>query len=170
MEIVRPVIRDPLLRHALLGLFAQLDAWNGAPGANGDHALACEEALVHTCGLLLDRHGSTAQPPEASAEIQQVRDRLADDPLEPPTLTQMAAMVELSKFQLLRRFEKVYGLTPYAWLLHRRAELASRQIRAGASLADAAASSGFADQSHMTRVFARQFGFTPGALRQASRA
>jgi AraC-like DNA-binding protein len=26
---------------------------------------------------------------------------------------------------------------------------------------------GFADQSHLTRVFARQFGFTPGAWRRA---
>lgn len=168
LEIVRPVIRDPQLRHALLCLFAHLDDWNGARGANADTALACEEALVRTCGLLLDRHGSTAQPPEVSVEIRRVRDRLADDPLQPPTLTQMATMVGLSKFQLLRRFQKVYGLTPYAWLLHQRAELARRQIRAGASLADAAAASGFADQSHMTRIFARQFGFTPGALRQAT--
>lgn len=34
-------------------------------------------------------------------------------------------------------------------------------------LADAAAS-GFAGQRHMTRIFARQFGFTPGALRRAT--
>lgn len=40
-------------------------------------------------------------------------------------------------------------------------------IGKGASLADAAASSGFADQSHMTRIFVRQFGFTPGAWRNA---
>jgi AraC-like DNA-binding protein len=40
-------------------------------------------------------------------------------------------------------------------------------IREGSSLRDAAAASGFADQSHMTRVFARHFGFTPGAWRRA---
>jgi AraC-like DNA-binding protein len=34
-------------------------------------------------------------------------------------------------------------------------------------LAHAAAAAGFADQSHMTRIFTRQFGFTPGAWQQA---
>ena len=37
----------------------------------------------------------------------------------------------------------------------------------GASLSDAAASSGFADQSHLSRHFLRQFGYTPGAWRKA---
>jgi AraC-like DNA-binding protein len=40
-------------------------------------------------------------------------------------------------------------------------------IQRGADLALAAAASGFADQSHMTRIFVRQFGFTPGAWRKA---
>jgi AraC-like DNA-binding protein len=31
----------------------------------------------------------------------------------------------------------------------------------------AAVPAGFADQSHLTRVFVRQFGFTPGAYRRA---
>jgi AraC-like DNA-binding protein len=34
-------------------------------------------------------------------------------------------------------------------------------------LADTAAASGFADQSHMTRIFTRHFGFTPGAWQRA---
>ena len=49
------------------------------------------------------------------------------------------------------------------WLLQRRAERARALIRDGLGLAAAAASSGFSDQSHMTRIFVRQFGFTPGA-------
>jgi AraC-like DNA-binding protein len=40
-------------------------------------------------------------------------------------------------------------------------------IRRGTSLADTAAASGFADQSHMTRIFTRHFGFTPGAWQRA---
>jgi AraC-like DNA-binding protein len=67
----------------------------------------------------------------------------------------------------LRRFETVYGLPPHAWLLRLRAERARVCIRNGATLKDAAASTGFADQSHMTRVFVRQYGFTPGAWQRA---
>jgi AraC-like DNA-binding protein len=96
-----------------------------------------------------------------------VRDRLADDPLNAPTLSDMAKMAGLSRYQLLRRFERVYGLPPHAWLLGQRAERARALIRDGSSLAGAAASAGFSDQSHMTRIFVRQFGFTPGAWRKA---
>src|SRR2546427_4255622 len=47
--------------------------------------------------------------------------------------------------------------SPHAWLLRCRAERARVLIRDGVALAAAAAATGFADQSHMTRVFARQF-------------
>ncbi|HEY8859083.1 MAG TPA: helix-turn-helix domain-containing protein, partial [Gaiellales bacterium] len=44
----------------------------------------------------------------------------------------------------------------------RRLELARHAIAAGAPLVDAAATAGFADQSHMTRQFKRAYGITPG--------
>jgi len=48
-----------------------------------------------------------------------------------------------------------------------RAERARAPIRDGSSLATAAACAGFADQSHMTRVFVHRFGH---AGRLATRA
>jgi AraC-like DNA-binding protein len=103
-----------------------------------------------------------------SPDLRQVRERLADAPLHAPSLEEMAGMTGLSRYQLLRRFERAYGLPPHAWLLSRRAEHALRLIRAGETLTDAAIASGFADQSHMTRAFARHYGFTPGAWRRAA--
>jgi len=160
VEITEPVIRDPGLARALRALFLVLDR------RRGSGTLACEEALVRVLGLVLDRH-TTARPlPETPVELARVRERLADDSC-PPTLSELAAMAGVSRFQLLRRFEKAYGLPPHAWRRQLCAERARRLIGAGASLSDAAAMSGFADQSHMTRIFARQFGFTPGAWRLA---
>lgn len=119
--------------------------------------------------LLMARHGSVSPRTELpSVEVRHVRDRLADDLLDTPTLGDLAAMTDLSKYQLVRRFERAYGMSPYAWLLSHRAERARALIQAGASLAAAAAATGFADQSHMTRVFVRQFGFTPGAWQRAA--
>lgn len=170
VELTRPVFQDPQLRQALAQLLARSAHWSAGTHATTADALACEESLVAVCGGLQTQHGVAAgpEPMRNAADLRQVHARLADAPLEPPTLTELAVMVGISKFQLLRRFEKTYGLTPYAWLLQQRTELARRHIRRGASLADAAATSGFSDQSHMTRIFTRQFGFTPGALRQAS--
>jgi AraC-like DNA-binding protein len=139
------------------------------------HTLACDEALAQVFALLPGRHAlAPAAVPSAkfssvaTARIQQVRDHLAADLFAPPTLGEMALAAGLSKFQLLRHFEKAFGLTPHAWLLQQRAERARGLIRGGAGLAQAAAACGFADQSHMTRLFTRQFGFTPGAWQQAA--
>lgn len=161
--VTRPVIADAPLRAGLLHLFARLDAWE----QGRMQALGCEEALVRVCGELVARHGSRVLPREVGGDLARVRERLADDLQNPPTLGELAAMVGASKYQLLRRFEKACGLPPHAWLQQQRAERARGLIRRGLPLAEAAAECGFSDQSHMTRVFARLYGFTPGAWRAA---
>jgi AraC-like DNA-binding protein len=166
-ELVQPVIHDPALRLALKRLFVRLDAWQAAPVPLS--ALACEEALVQTLGQLLDRHATSRAEPAADATLQQVRDRLADAAGEPPTLAALAAQAGLSRYQLVRRFGRQFGMTPYAWLLWQRAERARALIAQGLPIAQAAADAGFADQSHLTRTFSRQFGYTPGAWQAATR-
>jgi AraC-like DNA-binding protein len=167
-EIARPVIEDARLVRALRRLFRRMERWNARRGATSADALACEESLVETCVLLMGGHGAAPLPTEGpGGDVRQVRDRLADGAVDPPTLGEMAAMTGLSRYQVLRRFERAYGLPPHAWLLRRRAERARVLIRDGSGLAAAAAASGFADQSHMTRIFVRQYGFTPGAWRKA---
>lgn len=165
VELTRPVMSDPFLRRALEVLFVRFGRCSTGTDAE---LLACEESLVTTCGMLSSRHTNRLQACDVAADLRTVRDRLADDLLNPPTLTDMALMTGLSKYQVLRRFEKAYGVPPHAWLLQQRAERARHLISGGMELVDAAATCGFADQSHMTRIFARQFGFTPGAWRRAT--
>jgi AraC-like DNA-binding protein len=68
----------------------------------------------------------------------------------------------MSRYQILRAFARELGTTPYAYVIQCRVGLCRRLIMGGATLADAAQSAGFADQSHMTRAFVRQFGVPPG--------
>ncbi|PYO95982.1 MAG: AraC family transcriptional regulator [Gemmatimonadetes bacterium] len=169
-EITNPVIADPLLARMLQGLFSRLERWNGhAPHARQVDSLAFEEALVASCVRLMARHGARRWSDAPSSDVRQVRERLADDSARVPNLAELARLTGLSRYQVLRRFERAYGLPPHAWLLRRRAERARVLIRDGCTLSAAAAATGFSDQSHMTRVFARQFGFTPGAWRRAAR-
>jgi AraC-like DNA-binding protein len=169
VEFTRPVLKDLRLVQTLRCLFTHLDDWRNraASTSASAEALACEESLVEVCGLLLGGHSTAVPQPEIDGDVRLVRERIADDLLAAPTLDELAAMAGLGKFQLLRRFQKAYGVPPHAWLLLQRAERARALIRRGTSLADTAAASGFADQSHMTRIFTRHFGFTPGAWQRA---
>jgi AraC-like DNA-binding protein len=164
LAIVRPVLADTGLQLAIRRLLAALRQWQHGHA----EALACEEALVRACGLLLERHTTQRSPPgEARIALAGVRERIEQQLQAPPSLAELAAQAGVSRFQLLRRFAAVHGCTPHAWLLQQRAERARGLIRAGMGLAEAAATCGFADQSHMTRIFTRQFGFTPGAWQRA---
>jgi AraC-like DNA-binding protein len=192
LALTRPVLRDARLARALHHLLDRLALWSdvaepaqlatGSPTqaapapatpARRALALACDEALAGTVAALLARHATGAgtdlvgKRGVGAPALQRVRDRLADDPLQAPTLAELAALAGLSRFQVLRHFAQAYGLTPHAWLQQQRLEQARRQVARGTSLAEAAAASGFADQSHMTRLFVRQFGYTPGAWQWA---
>lgn len=165
IAITQPVLVDAQLQAATQRLLQSLRLWQ----QHSTDALACEEALVQACGLLLARHSTHKETGVAGRpDLARVRQRIADDLLAPPTLAQLAIEAGISRFQLLRRFAAAYGCTPHAFLLQQRAERVRGLVRAGAGLADAAAAAGFADQSHMTRIFTRQFGFTPGAWQQAA--
>lgn len=168
IELTRPVICDPLLQSALHQLLGRLEAWRAKDADTALERLACEESLAAVLGRLLQAHASVPPiGPDAHGPVARVRERLADELLSVPSLDELAALAQLGKYQLLRRFTRVHGLPPHAWLLQQRVARARGAIRAGASLSQAAADAGFADQSHMTRAFARQLGFTPGAWQRA---
>ena len=173
IELTQPVIHDRRLRHALHRLLGWIDGWAAAGGSRTGEALACEEALAHAGAMLRRRHSTRAceaagSTSDALPAVRRVRELLADQLLDPPPLAALAELAGLGKFQLLRRFEKAYGMPPHAWLIQRRAERARSLVQAGMSLGAAAVEAGFSDQSHMTRVFVRQFGFTPGAWQRAA--
>jgi transcriptional regulator GlxA family with amidase domain len=61
-------------------------------------------------------------------------------------------------------------MSPHRWLLHARVRRAQQVLlEADARLAEVALASGFADQSHLTRVFRSLTGEAPGAWRRKHR-
>ena len=169
VELTRPVTSDARLTQAVRRLFGALDEWRacGDHRTVGSESMACEESFVRASAILLGRPTKHIARGNAPIESRRARDRIASNLLAPPSLTELAVASGLSKYQLLRRFEVSYGLPPHRWLLQRRVEVARGLIGGGASIVHAAAMSGFADQSHLTRHFTKQLGFTPGAWRHA---
>ncbi|MOA24191.1 HTH-type transcriptional activator RhaS [compost metagenome] len=76
----------------------------------------------------------------------------------------MAAFVDLSPWQLLRRFRNHCGLPPQQWLTQLRLERALPRVLAGQSLSAIALDLGFYDQAHFSRLFRRTYGAPPRAL------
>jgi AraC-like DNA-binding protein len=134
--------------------------------------LAREEALLELLGHLVRVHATRpirSSSTDALGPIAQAKARIDDDPSSALTLADLAADAGMSRFQLLRGFAHEMGLPPHAYRMQRRVALARQWIARGATLADAAAAAGFADQSHMTRAFVRLLGVTPANYAAAMR-
>ena len=130
--------------------------------------MVAETWLLETCAtLLLPR--STGAKTGMPATIRHARALIDDDPASLVSLSDLADASGLSRYQVLRAFSRWLGLTPHAYILQRRLNMARRLIGNGVPLAEAAAVSGFADQAHMTRLFVRFFGISPGVLAAGSR-
>ena len=101
------------------------------------------------------------------AERRILTEYLAENLTRNVSLAEMAGVVGLSEFHFLRKFRVEFGCPPHRWLIEERGRLARELIkRQGLSLKEVAFHAGFADQSHMTRLFRRLYGMTPAEYRQ----
>ncbi|WP_437817498.1 helix-turn-helix domain-containing protein [Sorangium sp. So ce1078] len=76
-------------------------------------------------------------------------------------LARLSHEAGLSPRQMRHAFARDVGLPMRAYLRWKRLRRAIAAVEAGASLSAAAASAGFADSAHLSRVFREQFGMTP---------
>lgn len=86
------------------------------------------------------------------------------------SLATVAAECGLSTGYFASAFASSTGLPPHRWLVQRRVERAKELLRGSdQAIAIIAAECGFADQAHMTRVFAKAEGSTPARWRRTHR-
>jgi AraC family transcriptional regulator len=84
------------------------------------------------------------------------------------TVTELAALIGVNIGRLFRGFKISVGVTPLHYITLRRVELACKMMRTTREpLCELALACGLSDQSHLTRVFRRTIGMTPGAWRRA---
>jgi len=95
-----------------------------------------------------------------------LRDLCADFPVE-----ELARLCGLSRCYFTRAFRISLGVTPHRWLVRQRVRRAGEMLeRTEESISAIAQSCGFADQSHLTRMFRALVGASPAAWRRRRRA
>jgi AraC-like DNA-binding protein len=156
-----PVVDDPPLAGRLARLNALL--------LDGATRLQAQELVMGAVLAMVGRYATqpaAAPTPSGGGAPSRVRDLLHDGFAGDLSADDLARAVGLSRFQLYRQFRERYGVAPSAYLRQVRLREARRRLAAGAAIAEVAAATGFADQSHLTRWFRRTYGITPRVYQQ----
>lgn len=83
-------------------------------------------------------------------------------------LLDLASLAEFSVAYFARAFQLTVGTAPYAYILSRRIQRAKESLAGTARpLADVALECGFSSQAHLTSVFSKTVGTTPGRFRKS---
>ncbi|MDX8482015.1 AraC family transcriptional regulator [Mesorhizobium sp. VK24D] len=137
-------------------------------------ALEQEAAMLVVLSELAGRFGDgkprdrASDGGETARRFRLCRELIAEDLSAGFDLAHLAAAAGVTRFQVIRDFHRAAGMTPGQYLRDRRIRAASALIRTDMPLAEIAAATGFADQSHLTRVFKAIKGVSPGAWRAAA--
>jgi AraC family transcriptional regulator len=132
---------------------------------------AAQSAIEQATSLLLQRQ--TRLPPRASDgllawQVHKVQEYVDTHIAGRILVPDLCAAVNLSEAHFSRQFTRALGLTPHAFVLRRRLELATRlMLESTESLTDIALCCGFTDQAHLCKHFRRSMGMSPSAWRRA---
>jgi AraC-like DNA-binding protein len=148
--------------------------WIAADIRRGDEAWV--EDLIELVGRLIRERGTVSvalRRPTTIASHRRLVDGVREALLADPSLgvTDLAGLVGCSPFHVSRVFRRQTGTTISAYRRRLRVRAAVVRVADGEeNLARLAFELGFSDHSHLTRSLVGEFGATPTAIREQSRA
>jgi AraC family transcriptional regulator len=110
--------------------------------------------------------------PSAQGHFRPAHARLIEDYIQQNisrniTLDELAAICNCTPIQFARKFRAHYRIRPHAFVQKQKVEQACRHLRRdNLALKEIALLSGFADQSHLNRVFRQHLNCTPAEYRK----
>ncbi|MBU1310295.1 MAG: AraC family transcriptional regulator [Gammaproteobacteria bacterium] len=115
--------------------------------------------------LQLDNHSVAVATLSAPDKLYRVADYLATHCEEDTAIDTVSAAFGLSTGYLMRAFKRHFNMTPHAYRLNRRVQMAQDALKQGKAIAAIAHDTGFSDQPHFQRVFKQRVAATPAQYR-----
>jgi AraC-like DNA-binding protein len=132
------------------------------------------EEFIQTFGELFRRYGgggmSMDSAPRDRMVLRRVMELIHERYTETLHLEDLATVSGLTEFKLIDLFKRTRGMTPHAYVTQVRLDAARRLLQRGCDIAQAAVTSGFYDQSALTRHFKRCYGITPAQFARSARS
>ncbi|HEV7308466.1 AraC family transcriptional regulator [Ensifer sp.] len=159
---------DPVMFGLAQALLPSLDE----PGhAN---ALFVEQISLAALAHLSQAYGGLHFPVDKKGTLAPWQERLATEFLvahfnKTFSVGDLATQCELSRSYFNKAFKESFGCTPSRWLTEYRIARVRDLLAKDMPLAEIAIQCGFADQSHMTRVFTAEVGEAPARYRKKNR-
>ena len=158
--------QDPLLSQIVMSLAEEIE------GGFADRIMVeslgtalCIRIARRFLGHLPRPTSNKGLSPERLRRVRDYIEAHLDDDL---SLTVLADIACLSPYHFSRSFKEAIGVGPQRYVIQRRLEWAKSALRRTHDpLALIAQEAGFADQSHLTAIFRREIGMTPGRFRAA---
>jgi len=164
----RAGFQDPLLTQISFALWRELE--QPTPAGKLYAQTAAQMLAVHllhhyTCAPM---HIKEITQKLSRQQIKRVTDFILAHLSQDLSLAELAQQAGFSAYHFARLFRQTVGESPHQFVLRLRVEKAQQLLKETAiPLIQIAGESGFANQSHLTRIFKRHLGLTPRAYRQS---
>lgn len=159
---------DEMLRSAMLRFQALL-------ADPSSHKSCYAEAILELVAFDLARVSGAATASEASIgalgshQVQKVTDYIDANLSGRPRISDLAELVDLTRFHFMRSFKLAVGVPPHQFVIARRIHRAKELLlRSDHSIASVAAETGFGTSIQLARAFRRAIGTTPSEYRRHS--
>ncbi len=146
--------------------------WRAMDTRNPPTALEMESHILQILDWLIALHCTGRAPAKfrgglTSLQLRRLADYVDAHLGEEIFIDTLSGIVDCGAKHFARAFRQATGVPPHRWLLQRRVERAQHLLKSSAaSISEIALDTGFVDQSHLTSVFRKHTGMTPGAFRK----
>jgi AraC family transcriptional regulator len=165
--VCTPGLIDPIVSSIVDVLLPALDRPDDVSALFAEHAVLTVSAhLAHVYG------GSSPRPMRggalSAAQLRLATAALADLSRRDISMGEIAQECGLPRAYFAKAFKASTGLSLDQWRHRYRVECAKRMLADnGRDIAEVALACGFSDQSHLTRIFSRWVGVSPGRWRRS---